>query len=340
MAIAIILFANQAFGQTNIALNATASTPDGETVDGSNSSNVIDGDEGTYWQSTASFKRHIILDLGKKYDVSRIVLKWDGVYYPTTIDICYSNTPITVDGSNNIIAENIKGFNSYNSPGDGPITDTFEDGETVGELTSVFSGFTAQYVAIQTRGRNMDFGGDHFRLKEFEVYGVEATEDISGNIAKLKPVSACFNPNNCNATANGSNPSNAVDGNGETYWESISSASNIFFCVDLQKEYEISKIVVKWEGEAYPDGTTNVNSRMSIGYSTTGIINSEESLNTAISFAYPRDASSADQVDVFGADATNPLFLFDEFTARYVALRMKRLGTIGYIRVCLNFIQQ
>ncbi|NDW11124.1 polysaccharide lyase family 8 super-sandwich domain-containing protein [Dysgonomonas sp. 520] len=157
-------------GPSNVAMNKTATSPNGVTVTGSNPANAFDGDEGTYWQSSTSFKQQLFVDLGDRYDISKIVLKWDDVYYATTIDIVYSDIPITIDNVDNVSRQS---YNSYNEAGIKPITNIFEDGKKVGITNLTFSKFTARYVGIQTRGRNANFGGDHYRLKEFEVYGMK-----------------------------------------------------------------------------------------------------------------------------------------------------------------------
>ncbi len=317
--------------KTNVALNAafTCYKNDGVsngTATRSNPANALDGDENTYWESDNSFSQIFCVDLGSMYDISKIVLKWNDKYYPTAITLSYSNAPIThADNEKNRIFD----ISDYKPKGDGPVTDIFE--AELSEGSYKIDAFTARYVAFRTRGRNIADAG--YQLNEFEIYGEKIPEDDSGNIAKFKNITACFNENNCKATADGSSPSNAVDGDAETYWESVDNAVNMFLCVDLEKEYEISKIVIKWGDEAYPDGTASESSRMSIRYSTEDVVNKDETSAEVISFAYPRASATENQIDVFGEEASNPLFQFENFTARYVGLRMKRLSTVGYLRI-------
>lgn len=134
------------------------------TAAGSDPYFAVDGNETTYWQSIATSKTYFILDLRKKYNITKIVLKWDGVYFPTTYDIVYSDIPfISLDGSNNLVGTTITNPKP-NIAGYGPVVNDIDFSPS----------FAAQYVAVQMRGRNNSapYNGTHYRLIEFEVIGV------------------------------------------------------------------------------------------------------------------------------------------------------------------------
>jgi chondroitin AC lyase len=199
-------------GAENVAINKTATTPNGVTATGSDPANAVDGNESTGWESVKSYKTQLFIDLGKRYDISKIILKWEGIYFPTTIDILYSDTPLTV---NNVDAK----ISHSNNPGPGPVTDTFDN------INS-----TARYVGIQTRGRNNTEGytGDHYRLIEFEVYGTENTDVYTPSAldaAQQEAVDSItdrLNNKNLTAYTSDSNPTsffNSIQANGS--WSDI-----------------------------------------------------------------------------------------------------------------------
>ncbi len=162
--------------QENIALNESVTTicykSDGGngTASGSSPANAIDGDESTYWESDNSFSQIFCLDLGKEYDISKIVLKWNAGFYPTAITLSYSDNVITKAGDEK---NKIFDLNDYNQKGDGPVTDIFEVENNEG--SHKINGFTTRYVAFRTRGRNTPNAG--YQLNEFEIYGVENTDE-------------------------------------------------------------------------------------------------------------------------------------------------------------------
>lgn len=64
--------------ELNLALNkrATASS----TLGGNKAALAVDGNSGTRWESEWSQPHHITVDLGKEYNVERVVIAWEGAY--------------------------------------------------------------------------------------------------------------------------------------------------------------------------------------------------------------------------------------------------------------------
>lgn len=64
--------------ELNLALNkrATASS----VLGGNKASMAVDGNQGTRWESEWSQPHHISVDLGKEYNVDRVVIAWEGAY--------------------------------------------------------------------------------------------------------------------------------------------------------------------------------------------------------------------------------------------------------------------
>lgn len=163
MFVVFIFFTNNIYAE-NIAVNKTATTPSDATASGSAPTNAIDGNEATYWATTASYKKQLFIDLGKRYNISKICMKWNGIFFPTSLDILYSDTPITSTNVDNVSKIS---YDGYNNVGPGPVSNVFDA-----------LNISARYVGVQTKGRNNTGGytADHYELNEFEVSGVE---DIS-----------------------------------------------------------------------------------------------------------------------------------------------------------------
>jgi chondroitin AC lyase len=143
----------------NVAVGKTATVLFGATASGSNPAYAVDGNAATYWQSNTNYKQILVVDLGARYDLSKVVLKWDGNYFATTLDLLYSETLISTDNVGAAVRTTVS-----RAFGNGPVTDTFDN------LNA-----TARYVGIQTRGRNntSPYNGDHYRLLELEVFGTK-----------------------------------------------------------------------------------------------------------------------------------------------------------------------
>lgn len=189
----ILCFASYVNSQTNVALNKTVITSTGATATNSDPANAIDGNESTVWTSvSSSAQKTVCIDLGKRYDISKIVLKWKDQYYTTSITVSYSENPILTSADE---TSYVLSLSTYNPASYGPVTDVFGVNETG---IYKISPFTARYVAFRTRGRNNTdpYLGDHYELKEFEIYGVEHTDVPTSieNVHKPSSINAYPNP--------------------------------------------------------------------------------------------------------------------------------------------------
>ncbi len=193
---------------------------------------VTDGNEGTRWSSDFSDDAWIAVDLGKEYQVSKVVLKWEGAY-GESYDIQTS-----VNGKDWTTVKSLKGQNGG--------TD---------EIT--FGAVNARYVKMQGVKRALPYG---YSIWEFEVYSgagsTAETPKLDENLAKGKKTTQS------GAESEATSADKAVDGDNGTRWSSDFS-DDAWIAVDLGKEYQISKVVLKWEsayGENY-DIQTSVNGK-------------------------------------------------------------------------------
>jgi hypothetical protein len=99
----------------NVATGKTATVLTGATASGSSPARAVDGDESSYWQSTTVYKHALVVDLGARYDISTVVLKWDGNYFATTLDLLYSETLITTDNVNAAVRTTVSREFGYRS---------------------------------------------------------------------------------------------------------------------------------------------------------------------------------------------------------------------------------
>lgn len=182
--------------------------------------NATDGDAGTRWSSDFTDDAWMFVDLGKVYQVSKVVLNWEGAYGKAY------RIQTSTDGENWTTVKNV-------TNGLGGI-------ETV-----TFTATEARYVKMQGVTRALPYG---YSLWEMEVYGAGASsgdgEEIqpSGvNVAKNASVSAS------GAEAEGVVAKYAVDGNTGSRWSS-NFADDAWISVDLGKTYTINKVVLNWEG--------------------------------------------------------------------------------------------
>jgi hypothetical protein len=132
-----------AFGQSqNIALSGTA-TASSETQAASNAN---DGNAGTRWESAFTNTEHITIDLGASYDVTQVILNWEGAF-ADVYDVLVSD-----DAS---FASSTTLFTT--TTGDGGIDD--------------LTGLTGTGRYVRMNGLNRFLGDFGFSLWEFEVYG-------------------------------------------------------------------------------------------------------------------------------------------------------------------------
>lgn len=197
-----------------------AVTVSGEENVAMKANNATDGDAGTRWSSDFTDDAWMFVDLGKEYQVSQVVLNWEGAYGKAY------RIQTSMDGENWTTVKNV-------TNGLGGI-------ETV-----TFTATEARYVKMQGVTRALPYG---YSLWEMEVYGTGASsgdgEEIqpSGvNVAKNASVSAS------GAEAEGVVAKYAVDGNTGSRWSS-NFADDAWISVDLGKTYTINKVVLNWEG--------------------------------------------------------------------------------------------
>ena len=146
-----------------------AVTVSGEENVAMKANNATDGDAGTRWSSDFTDDAWMFVDLGKEYQVSQVVLNWEGAYGKAY------RIQTSMDGENWTTVKNV-------TNGLGGI-------ETV-----TFTATEARYVKMQGVTRALPYG---YSLWEMEVYGTGASsgdgEEIqpSGvNVAKNASVSA------------------------------------------------------------------------------------------------------------------------------------------------------
>jgi hypothetical protein len=118
----------------NIGLGGTASSSNG------NAQNVIDGDPITEWASQATNSQSVIVDLGKRFDLCKVILKW--------------GSKMGVNYSIQISDDNINWTSLVNISGN---TDA---------INNLFINGTGQFVRM-----NSTAGQNRFSLGEFEIYG-------------------------------------------------------------------------------------------------------------------------------------------------------------------------
>lgn len=121
---------------------------------GSDPKYAVDGNENTFWQTVAIYNPVIEFELDKVYDISKVVMKWDGDYGAQPWDIYYS-TDGTYNSSNRMYAIN-------------PATEDYTQSVVLDGNNSLFHPFSAQYVKLTFRGRHVV--GGYYKVKEFEMY--------------------------------------------------------------------------------------------------------------------------------------------------------------------------
>lgn len=194
---------------------------------------MADGDVNTAWESADSYKHSILIDLGSKFRVTKIVVKWADEQAANTVTLNFGETKETM----------------MNISTRKDLTEKVE---------SIYEGFNeeARFVEVLLHGR-MD-SSKPYKISEIEVYGEE-------NLALLKPVSA-------RVTSMTGKPSNQEiahllnDGDFDTYWESPESSKHSIL-IDLGEKKKITRVVVKWA-----DGCASGSIDLSFGEKTENMI--------------------------------------------------------------------
>ncbi|GIG00336.1 galactose-binding domain-containing protein [Catellatospora citrea] len=239
-----------AAGGPNLAAGKTtsASSVNGPYVTG----NLVDSNQGSYWESSGAFAQWAQVDLGSSVSIDQVVLKLPAGWGERT-------QTLSVQGSTNGTSfSTIVGSAGYNfQPGSGNV------------VTINFTAASTRYVRINITANT---GWAAAQLSELEVYG--AGGGSSGNLAIGKSITESGHADVYGA-------GNANDGNQGTYWESVNNAWPQWLRVDLGSTVSVNRVVLKiptgWgartqtlavQGSA--NGTTFSDIVASTGYNFTG----------------------------------------------------------------------
>ncbi len=263
----------QAAGGPNLAAGKAVSAS--STNSGFPASNVNDGNQASYWESTNNvFPQWVQVDLGSATSIDQIVLKLPSGWGSRTETLSIQGS---TDGSTfaTIVASTAYTFPSNNV------------------VTINFGATTTRYVRLNITANT---GWPAGQISEFEIYGATSS---SSNLALGKTMSASGVSQNYVA-------SNANDGNQATYWESTNNAFPQWLQVDLGASLSINKVVLKLPTSGWGARTQT----LSIQGSTTGSSFSD----IVASAGYNFDPNSANTVTI-GFNATTTRYVRLNFTA-------------------------
>ena len=227
--------------------SASASSANGQYV----ASNLNDGDQSSYWESTnGAFPQWAQIDLGSATSVSQVVLKLPSGWGARTQTLSVQGS---TDGSNFTTLVASAGY-------------TF-DPSTANTVTINFGAATTRYMRVNITANT---GWNAAQLSEFEIYG---SSNAPTNLALGKTMSDSGHSQNYVA-------SNANDGDPNTYWESTDNALPQWLQVDLGASVAVDQVVLKlppstsWAGrtqtlavQGSTDGSSFSNLAASAGYS-------------------------------------------------------------------------
>jgi hypothetical protein len=201
------------------------------------SSNAVDGNAGSYWESANNaFPQWIQVDLGAAYAVGRLVLGLPAGWPSRTQTVAVQTS---TDGTS---------FGTA-APAAGHL---FAPSATI-----TLPGLTARYVRLVISGNT---GWPAAQLAQLEAYGEDAppTPPPPSDLARGKPVTAA---SQTQAYA----PQNAVDGNPASYWESANNAFPQWIQVDLGAATAVGRVVLR-----LPAGWERRTQTLAVAGSTTG----------------------------------------------------------------------
>ncbi|WP_281613500.1 discoidin domain-containing protein [Flammeovirga sp. SubArs3] len=238
---------------TNVALNKNVVTS--SVSQGNQGSNAVDGDGSTRWESNHSDNQWLYVDLGQTYSVSSVEIDWEAAY----------SSSYKIEVSNN--ANNWTEVYSTSSANGG--TDVIN-----------FTPTNAQYVRLYGQQRATNWGHS---LYEFRVLGEVPSV--------VEPVELAYNKSvTTSSVSQGNQGSNAVDGDGNTRWESNHS-DNEWLYVDLGASYDLSKVEIDWEAaysSSYKIELSNDASNWTEVYSTSSGNGGSEQITISGSGRYVR----------------------------------------------------
>ncbi|MFJ6433128.1 CARDB domain-containing protein [Streptomyces sp. NPDC091416] len=185
-------------------------------------SNVADGSQQTYWESTGSLPQWVRIDLGSRFDVDQVTLRLPATWEARTQTIGIQGS---TDGStfSTLSASTAREF----SPAAGNTV-------TVG-----FAAREARYIRVQVTANS---GWNAAQLSQVEVRGEDTGSDpgpspaTGSNLALNKPIEASSSVQNYVA-------SNANDDRTGTYWESGGYPATL--TVKLGADADIEAVAVK-----------------------------------------------------------------------------------------------
>ena len=225
-------------------------------LDGSNSlsaDKAVDGNTNTRWSNdhnSATDEDWIYVDLGKKYDITKIVLQWEAAYgkqYRIEVSDDAGGGDSTLATSTN--QRNGAAWNANKEHAEENMTWTpiyTQDNGSGGIETIDLSEEDIQARSVRMCGLAAS-GTYGYSLYEFEIYG---TEIVAENVALNKPLDAY--KASSESVVDGSQPLldrsayRAFDASGETRWSSNPNDDE-WIQVDLGAPYTIDRIVLNWE---------------------------------------------------------------------------------------------
>ena len=227
MAMLISIVCSAAVPPTPVSAAAETNLSLGKAVTASGQSqtygpaNVIDGNQGSYWESTNhAFPQWIQIDLGADTSINRVVLKLPATWESRT-------QTLTVQGSSNgSTFSNLADSADYE----------FNPSTSGNSVTIRFDEASTRYVRLTVTSNTT---WPAAQLSEFEIYGPSVsppTPPTGNNIASGKPITASSSTFTYTATQ-------ANDNDIQTYWEGGSNPSTL--TLDLGTNHDITSIVLK-----------------------------------------------------------------------------------------------
>jgi hypothetical protein len=207
-----VAIANAA-GGPNLASGKTASAS--STNAGFAASNLNDGNQASYWESSGALPQWGQVDLGASSSIDQVVLK-----LPTGWGV--RTQTLSLQGS----LDGVSYFTIVNSAG------RVFDPASNNVVTLNFTATNTRFVRVNITANT---GWSAAQLAELEVYGAATS---TSNLAAGKSTSES---GHSDVYSSG----NVVDGNQATYWESVNNAFPQYVQVDLGASLSINKVVLK-----------------------------------------------------------------------------------------------
>jgi hypothetical protein len=202
-----------AAGGPNLA--SGRSTSASSTNAGFVAGNLNDGNQSSYWESSAALPQWGQVDLGSSVNIDQVVLKLPAAWAART-------ETLSIQGS----LDNATFTTLVASAG------RVFDPASSNSVTLNFTAASARYVRVNITANT---GWTAAQLSELEVYGVTTS---SSNLAAGRPTTES---GHSDVYPSG----NVVDGNQSTYWESVNNAFPQYVQVDLGSAASVNRVVLK-----------------------------------------------------------------------------------------------